>query len=303
MGSATGYKELNKMEFDACPVCDLSGFEVLAYMKSPVLPNIKKTPISICKNCGFITVNPKPFPQFALEWNAAWFAREVNDNPDETGRWQKFWNRIEPHVELHNVLDIGSRHGNALAFLNQKFPDLQCKAVEMVDEFRKRLIAKYGVDAESFDIASLWPDRFKEFDLVICRMVLEHLDKPIETLENIKTSLSSSGLVYVSVPNSMRIRQKQPITRDYFRPIHAHYFNLHTLVLLMEKCGLYPVILGDEGDAWGLFGHTQGVIENIKEISYREQKEFMIKRIKHGRYGDCKIAAKMVARKLLRKHA
>tara|TARA_Y100001936_G_C16027139_1_gene643250 strand:- start:541 stop:1425 length:885 start_codon:yes stop_codon:yes gene_type:complete len=294
---------LRKRVFELCPVCDSNEFEVLGNMKSPVLPKLGGVPISICKKCGFITMNPKPHPNFAFECNQVWFQREVNDSPDETSRWEKFWTRIENTVDLSSVLDIGSRHGNALLFLKDKFPGLNCKAVEAVDEFKEILINNHDVDAESFDIASSWPDRFQGFDLVICRMVLEHLDRPVETLENIKSSLSDLGLVYVSVPNSMNIRNKQPITRDYFRPIHAHYFNIYTLILLMQKCGLHPVLLGNEGDAWGLFGKHKVNIDMPDPISYRQQKNFILKRIRSGKYGDYKIAAKMIARRVLRKEA
>ena len=288
-------------KFDLCPVCESTEFEILAHMKSPVLPKLKKAPVAICKSCGFITMNPKPTPNFATECNQEWFVKEVNNSPNERARWEKFWKRIETEVEIEHVLDIGSRHGNALLFLKDKFPDLKCKAVELVDEFRQNLIVDHKVDAESFDISFPWPERFRGFDLVICRMVLEHLDRPTETMAQIRDRLNDDGLVYLSVPNAMNIREGTPITRDFFRPIHAHYFNCWTLVSLMEKCELYPKVIGVEGDIWGLFGRNKTEITDIRSISYMQQKNYMMQKIKQGKKKDYEIAAKMLGRKLLRK--
>jgi len=283
-------------KFDPCLICNSRNFKVLASMVSPVLTKIENLRVSICKDCGFVTVNPKSRPDFFEYANTEWFSKEAGAHEDETDRWEEFWGRVSNFVSPKKVLDVGPRYGQALAFIKKRVSGVECKAVELVDELRDQLIRDHGVDARKFNINQSWPQDFSNFDLVIMRMIVEHLDNPVQVLRNVAQSLTPGGLIYVSVPNSLDIRPGMSMRTGYFRPIHAHYFNITSLTQMMNLASLYPVVAGEDRDVWGLFGKIPTKHKNSRVVNFETQRDYLVSKLRESYWLDIKIIIKISLR-------
>lgn len=120
------------------------------------------------------------------------------------------------------------------------FLDFGCGESEFVSYLRKKRCRSYGIDpnVKTASFSSLADIREKHkdaFNVVTMNFSLEHCDNPESTLEEIRQSLTSDGLIFIRVPNAAR--------KDRFSSfqtkagIHRSYFNHERLKDLLEKCG------------------------------------------------------------------
>jgi 2-polyprenyl-3-methyl-5-hydroxy-6-metoxy-1,4-benzoquinol methylase len=101
------------------------------------------------------------------------------------------------------VLDIGSGHGLYSYYVSEAFPE---DFIDVVDISKASLkmakammppvdVAFYNKDIYDFKVDG-------KYDLVILGEVLEHLDDPLKMLNYIKELLSSTGMLWVTVPTN-----------------------------------------------------------------------------------------------------
>jgi SAM-dependent methyltransferase len=144
-----------------------------------------------------------------------------------------------------HVLDIGSQNGSFLSSLT-RFKNFQLYGVEPSRKAYEiscrdpRLTVKHGFFAAEDYAANF-------FDLVNLGDVIEHLEDPIEMIENVKTILSKNGIFVVSTPVSdcLYVRISNSLNRllgNFFPnayltpPHHLRYFDSKNLdKLLFEK--------------------------------------------------------------------
>lgn len=121
-----------------------------------------------------------------------------------------------------------------------EFLDFGCGEGEFVSYLRKKRCHSYGIDpnVKTASFSSLADIREKHkdaFDVITMNFSLEHCDNPKSTLEEIRQSLTSDGLIFIRVPNAAR--------KDRFSSfqtkagIHRSYFSHKRLKDLLEKCG------------------------------------------------------------------
>ena len=99
-----------------------------------------------------------------------------------------------------DILDIGSGPGTKL----KKFFDLKQFQITLFDQpGMEKVVAKtigdvefFGVNLENRDFSNQ-----KQYDLIICADVIEHLEDPDSLLEIIKKHLKQSGTCIVSTPD------------------------------------------------------------------------------------------------------
>lgn len=73
------------------------------------------------------------------------------------------------------------------------------------------------------------------FDLVVCRMTLEHIAQPQIFVSNLARWVAPGGTLIVQVPNAERVITQQNVTEIFYE--HVNYFSTGALLRLLERAG------------------------------------------------------------------
>ena len=273
-------KEIIPKTFVPCTICDSSDYEHVCNSRAGRITFLK-TPISICKNCGFVFVNPRwtqeQYDKVMDLWYPYKFTWDPPNDQNEGKRhikWRKMDERISPYYPngIKNLLDIGAGQGWCIEYMKRKYPDLKAFAIERWEACQKHIEDEYGGVIVGNEILGDWSlQHEKSFDLIVFRHTLEHILEPKKALEKVRRFLSEDGYAYIVVP-SMR-ETTRLLTHDYFRPCHVSYFCKDSLDSLARQVGLEAVVLQEKGERelWGLFRRSKK--QTIKPDLYKEMKE------------------------------
>lgn len=75
---------------------------------------------------------------------------------------------------------------------------------------------------------------YQQFDLATCCQVLEHIEKPREFLNGIRSDLRDGGYLYLEVPDLSDFGSLK-MTHDRFMSQHISYFSSSTLSSMLEE--------------------------------------------------------------------
>lgn len=290
-----------------CDVCGSDDFETLARCRSAILPYYT-APVSICRDCGFITVRPRPSSADYKEINDRWYPFKFAMNQSLDGeddkkfrKWRVMWDRIKKYYPQgpNSLLDIGAGQGWAIEFIKNMFSETRAVAIEQWKPSQDYIVNQLGGEIVDRDINDDWPDALKgQFELVILRHTLEHIEEPRKVLRQISQCLSPTGYAYIVVPNTMAIRPGIRIRTDYFRPVHLHYFNVETLARLAGKAGLVPAAIDSRGEVWGVFRRGGSAVTgvDVPRIGYDRQRDLILERMSEARWKDFKAELRMRVR-------
>lgn len=269
-----------------CPLCEHDSPELLSRSITRNVPGSVSN-ISICKNCGFVFMNPRWTPEQYNQVMDYWYPQKFTHNADSRleatfdpakeeirfRKWERMYERIESFYPngIENVLDVGAGQGWCIQFLQTKYPNIQPFAIERWPAAKTHLKDAYGAKIIADTTEDEWDPEYQgRFDLIVFRHTLEHLLDPLVALEKIRSFLSGDGMAYIAVPTLKHI--KVPLEHDFFRPVHVLYFQKETLEALCQRAGLEAVICEDDrGDAWGLFkrGEKKNVVPDLYEANRR----------------------------------
>ena len=127
------------------------------------------------------------------------------------------------------VLDFGCGSGENILRLNRKYPSWNIYGFDLsqyaTEQARRSGIKIYPYGEES-DL---------KFDLVILNSVIEHLDSPSQTIQNLSRGIKKGGSIRIKTPNF------NSLARLLFRnkwhaldsPRHLHLFTLETLKTIL----------------------------------------------------------------------
>ena len=157
------------------------------------------------------------------------------------GTWRTYPNLFrkisEASVPGSKLLDVGCGPG---VLLNQLRTERRCKCFGL--DFSSVAISLLrGTDIPGV-VARLPQMPFKDssFDTVIATEVLEHLEKPSETLNEMKRVAKAGGLLICSVPNEC-------MTKEECNE-HLHDFNLESFRNLIHNLGKSGIFnIADKG--------------------------------------------------------
>lgn len=133
------------------------------------------------------------------------------------------------------VLDVGSGSGVVLEVLRRRgFPAV---GLERAPE-ALRISRAAGLDVVDADLLDR-PFPEESFDAVVLFHVLEHLERPVETLEEISRVLRPGGLLLVQVPcvESLQLRVFGPRFFSLLLPQHLWHFGPATLARILRRAG------------------------------------------------------------------
>lgn len=108
--------------------------------------------------------------------------------------------KLIEHRSTGKVLEVGSYYGAFTERILENFSDLTC--VEISTQAFIQLKEKIGSRAILHNDAIENIRSLEKYDIIIATHVLEHVDNPIQVLNNLSSHLKEDGIIYVVVPSA-----------------------------------------------------------------------------------------------------
>ena len=213
----------------ACPVCKSKSNSV--FMKGNAYNNRDHIELLKCSNCGFVysksvnidyssfgkAASKQTTPKLQKISDSQGISELVSIIMDKSG------------IKQGKMLDFGCGVGLMLrGFKDRGFDAL---GIEESEAFRK-MLAKDGISSVSSltDIS----DQTGQFDIVIIKDVIEHLENPLDILNQLITFISPSGFLYIRAPN----RYAYPFHWAVDTKGHVNHFTPAQLKKIINNHGL-----------------------------------------------------------------
>jgi 2-polyprenyl-3-methyl-5-hydroxy-6-metoxy-1,4-benzoquinol methylase len=188
-----------------------------------------------CRRCGFVITIPRP-EQADMDAKYV-FLYEIwrpdgseipRDAPIELRRSTVVFDYLSKQIDLtrvEDVLDYGGGDGRMMrSFVEHR------KSCFNVD-YHKTCIP--GVTRLGDTLDDVSPD--KQFDLIICSHVMEHVVEPLRVIERLATHLRDGGWIFVEVP--MEIWRGAPLQVE---PVtHVNFFTPNSMWNMLTLAGLH----------------------------------------------------------------
>ena len=142
------------------------------------------------------------------------------------------------------VLDVGCGRGQIGRILNTHFSCV-VTGLEINPEFARECVEYDRVVIGSAEAPAVFDSFSREFDVIICGDVLEHLQQPTIPLQTFHRLLLPGGRLLISVPNVAQIRIRWMLLRGRWEyapegimdATHLRWFTLSSLRTLITECG------------------------------------------------------------------
>lgn len=190
--------------------------------------------LAVCVDCGH--VQNVAFDPRLVEYDVSY-----DNSLHFSGMFQAYADELverlvrEYDVRGKHVVEIGSGKGDFLASIARAGdntgtgydptvpPDTRIDGVRLVQDYFRP------------------GDRVEEYDLLVCRHVLEHLDDPAALLNSLSQAAPPGALYYFEVP-AAEFNFGPDGLWDCIYP-HVSYFSAESLAALMGRCGFQIVAL------------------------------------------------------------
>lgn len=146
------------------------------------------------------------------------------------------------------VLEIGCAAGATGAKIKQLFPECFYAGIEIDQSFSRtaatRIDLSVCANIENNTLSEIGFNK-REFDLIICADVLEHLYNPWKLLHQLSHLLTENGVLLASIPNSQHFSILQELSSGRFRyqphglldATHIRFFTFLEIVDLFRNTG------------------------------------------------------------------
>lgn len=160
--------------------------------------------------------------------------------------------RMVRDLEVESVLDVGCGQGSLLAELSEEHAGIRLHGVDVSKTALELARSKVAGQFSVMDIEQGALD--KQFDLVLCIEVLEHIDDDLSALRNL-AFMSAKYLLVVTVQGRMRRFEPQEVG-------HVRNYARGELVTKMQDAGLHITRVVE----WG-FPFYSPLYRNLLEIT------------------------------------
>lgn len=227
-----------------CPLCDRDDYIEIYHQKAKWL-NIKYTNV-VCKNCGFIFRNPttdwKDYLQLYKLDNSLLSSTQYV-NYEEGSRSSKLRSErlkfLFDNISFNrgNVLDVGGGDGFLLdGFDNNLWNKVMIEPGNLANVAKRKGIKVFKVGIEKFDYQ-------KNFNIIMCISVMEHLLNPKVIVKKAFKLLNNSGYLFLEVPNSLKPSIK---ISEFYSFEHICGFTLDSLQYLLNSEGFKILIIDND---------------------------------------------------------
>lgn len=185
-----------------------------------------------CGDCSFVFAERIPT---TTELIAHYDSYGRNDylSPITVKRFHEILDFLEPYRKTNNLIDVGCGIGHFLNIAKERGWNVY--GTEFTNEAMKICQAK-GISMQQ---GVLNPENYKKdfFDVIVSFEVIEHINNPLEEVNNFNKILRSGGAVYLTTPNfnsiSRYLLKEKWSVIEY--PEHLCYYTPQTLNNLFSK--------------------------------------------------------------------
>ncbi|HSB82303.1 MAG TPA: class I SAM-dependent methyltransferase [Candidatus Methylomirabilis sp.] len=210
-----------------------------------------------CSRCRLIFLDP--FPQFdsAEHYNADYYRPWLEGQAHRrAGLWAERADLLQKFARVGHLLDVGCGDGSFLLAAQKR--GWRVTGTEVSPWAAQRLRLTHGLAILEGDLLQIDPLQI-QVDVVTMWHVLEHTDRPLQTLRRARELLAEDGRLLVAVPNAgfTLFRVAYPIARlrqlRYYTPgereLHLYHFTPLTLRSMVEHAGFRVILEGIDHSA------------------------------------------------------
>ena len=234
----------------ACNLCDETDFRVLETAADGVR-------VVECVRCRLIFLNPFPEFENAAHYDAEYYRPWLEEQARQrVALWAKRADFLERFTRIGRLLDVGCGDGSFLRTAMER--GWRVTGTEVSRWAGLSLRRTPGIAILEGDLLQI-DQPAMSFDVVTMWHVLEHMERPLQTLIRARDLLTQSGIIIVAVPNAgfTLFRAAYPIARlrwlHYYTPgereLHLHHFTLDTLRAILNKAGFEVIFEGIDESA------------------------------------------------------
>lgn len=212
--------------FSNCPICDSSAFSDLKDYTTHYLVQ--------CKSCDFVFAKKIPSNEELIAHYET-YPRSNSISAITIKRYHELLDKLEPFRKSNNLIDVGCGDGFFLETAKKR--NWNVYGTEYTD-IAIKICSEKGIHMKQ---GKLNPNDYTEgfFDVITSFEVIEHINNPIEELQNFSRILRSGGAVYVTTPNfnsaSRYYLGNKWNVIEY--PEHLSYYTKKTLTNLFQRKG------------------------------------------------------------------
>lgn len=266
-----------------CPVCFHSEMTVFFEVNSaPVFCNVlwpsraealaaSRAPIRLayCRKCGLI-YNIALAPQL-LEYspsyeNSLHFSLRFQKYAEETA------NRLIQQYQLRNkdIIEIGCGQGDFLAML-QRLGNNRVLGFDPSYTPEKAAVGAARLSVRVLPEAYSKTHAQHPVDFICCRHVLEHIDRPLDFLKNMRNVIGQRHdcVVYFEVPNALYTFKSMGVWDIIYE--HCSYFTSESLANVFMRAGFVPIHLTEQYDSQFLTIEARPGIPDTSSISNKKK--------------------------------
>lgn len=214
-------------EFNKCLICSHSAFRRL--------PRYSKDFLVKCRNCGFVFSQRIPTQAELVEEYSSTYSRNDAISPITLKRYDEIFLFLEQFRRNNNIIDVGAGNGHFIQAAKLRGWNA------FGTEFDERAVAICASKGVTMHHGKLDPSNYQpgQFDVITSFEVIEHINNPIEEVQNFFHLLRSGGLVYLTTPNynslsHLLLREKWTV---FNYPEHLSYYTPRTLSRLFGENG------------------------------------------------------------------
>ncbi len=210
-----------------------------------------------CARCGLIFLSPFPALDSAAHYDADYYRPWLEEQARPRAElWERRADFLERFARVGHLLDVGCGDGSFLLAAQDR--GWQVAGTEVSAWAARTLRTRHGLAITEGDLLGIDQLRIV-FDVVTMWHVLEHTDRPLQTLLRIRELLTPEGILIVAVPTAgfTLLRLVYPLARGrrlrYYTPgereLHLYHFTPATLRAMLQKAGFRLLFEGIDESA------------------------------------------------------
>ena len=296
------------MEAVRCDLCGEKQYQVVLTLKDQWFEGTPTDEFQMvrCQGCQLLYVNPRPkesdmgkfYPDQYFPFNLSpkkpigkikqWVMEEFYGYPATESRtlprsirklvsfpdWllRKIKGReILPYVGDGRLLDVGCGAGANLEGYRNEGWDIY--GIEINPAAAEAARNRVGDRIHTGSLEHC-PYQEEMFDVIVFNHSLEHMFRPITTLQQARRILKPHGMIVIAVPNasSLEARLFGPWWCAWDLPRHLYHFNSRSLSQMLTNAGFSPIRIRTGKDAGSFMASLEGYVEKSWKRKVRAKK-------------------------------